>query len=125
VPAWRADRATDQQWRGGLGRSRRQGQAEQDHAAGGSSHHRRLTTASGTRATARVVLRRRSGTRRVYAYLMWSHHRTRHEQLLGEVSQLTRSANLQAAWALVRQHQLLTPAGRAAYRTTVTPTERE
>lgn len=91
--------------------------------AAGGRHARHLTTPGGQRATARVTLRVRPATRRAYAYLVWNHNRVRHELLLGESTHPHRALNLQAAWTLVKDNALLTPAGRSTWPRRVSPAE--
>lgn len=119
---WRKRAAPDQAWRSPIGQSRRQGQEEQDDAAG-TRRARALTTPSGDRATARIHLRRRAGTRRAYTYLRWDHHNVRYELLIGEATHPQRTDNLAAGWALVSKNGLLQPAGRTRWHTTVSPPE--
>lgn len=120
---WRVARLPDAAWRPLPGQSRATAQAEQDDAAGDGRHARRLTTVSGATAAGRVKLRVRGGTRRGYAYLTWDHRGRRHELLLAEIVEPQRRQNLRAAWDLIHRHQLLTPEGRAAWPTSVSPAE--
>lgn len=114
----------DSAWKSVWRTSREQAQWEQDKTAGGR-RTRHLTTLNGHQATARIVLRRRSKTRRVYAYLCWVHGTIRYELLLGEISQTQRSLNLHEAWRIAHDNDLLQPTGRAAWRCKVTPSEQE
>lgn len=122
VGAWRARRIPDHAWKALEGQTRRDAQAEQDHAAGGR-HRRHLTTPAGDRATARVTFKARPRTRRAYAYLVWNHHRVRHELLLGEADQPTRRENLGLAWTLIQKYELLNHVARDRWPRTVTPPE--
>lgn len=99
------------------GTTRYQATQQQDSAAG-SRVNRMLDTGGSPRVLARVRFVRRPKTRRVYAYLVWSEHRRRHELLLCEALLITRQANLDAAWKVVHTNDLLTVDGRARWPST-------
>jgi DNA mismatch endonuclease (patch repair protein) len=89
--------------------SRVQRSAEQDQAAGG--RHHRVVIGPQSAPLASVYFRRPSG-RRVYAYVRWSAGGRTIERYVCEAGEGTRAANLERAWAVVREQGLLEPYAR-------------
>jgi len=98
---WRSSRPDPAAWRPAPGLTAAQRVAEQDTAAGGRDT-RSLQLPDGRHALASVALRVLPSSRRIYAYLRWYDQGKTHERYLGEVSELTRAANLAAGWRLAR-----------------------
>ncbi len=100
--SWKDEIPLDSAWRGTPGLDRAARTAEQDHAAGG--HERRLVDlGNGRTARASVELKVLPNTRRIRAYLRWSDKGRSPERYLGEVSEVTRAGNLEAAWRLATE----------------------
>ena len=94
-------RPDDCAWRSSPGLSRAERAVEQDLAAGGREN--RIVTIGDRAILASVALRCKRDGRRVYAYLRWSDHGRAAERYLGEVSEVTRAANLARAWRLAAE----------------------
>lgn len=109
--SWRQNKLDDYAYRP-VHQTRHILQEEQDRASGGD---RQLSLPDSKIATARIKLVRKRHARRVYAVLIWDHTGKRTELHLGEVVSASREVNLRRAWAYVHKHDLLTPAGRAAW----------
>lgn len=105
-PLWKEDGLPDSAWKPAAGLRRQERSAEQDRAAGGDPA-RDVSLSDGRRARASVAFRRQSKGRRVYAYLRWSIDGKTHERYIGEVDQVSRTANLVQAWGIARDRDLL------------------
>jgi DNA mismatch endonuclease, patch repair protein len=102
---WNPRRPDDQAWRPQTGASAAARSAEQDRSAGGRAA-RAITISDNEVVVGSVCLRVPAKGRRVYAYLRWSHGGRTHERYVGQVAELTREANLAAAWRMVANHRL-------------------
>lgn len=93
---------------------------EQDRAAGGR-HRRSVAIGNGQFARASITLRLYRRTRRIRAYLRWSHDGKTEERYVCEVEHGLRRANLAAAWQRAWEMGLLAeeplpPESKAASR---------
>jgi DNA mismatch endonuclease, patch repair protein len=104
---WQHRALDDRAWRPPVGMSQQARSAEQDAAAGGREF--RVVSDTTPAAIASVYFRRPSG-RRVYAYVRWSVSGRTTERYVCEAEEPSRIANLERAWAAVRDEGLLGPA---------------
>lgn len=117
MTGWRPERDRLPEWafRALPGQDHGRDRRIQDIAAG--PRGRSLRRDDAQTATARILLRRRSNSRRTYATLRWSVGWGRNADLMiGEVTMGSRENNLQQAWAVVHELELLTPEGRARHQ---------
>ncbi|WP_111654121.1 very short patch repair endonuclease [Actinoplanes lutulentus] len=93
-------------WKGPAGLPRAVRSAEQDKASGGRIR-RTVDVGDGVTACASIELKVLPNTRRIRAYLRWSFKGKTVEKYVGEVSETTRTRNLEAAWRLVFDQRLV------------------
>ncbi|WP_349239595.1 very short patch repair endonuclease [Streptomyces sp. WAC00303] len=98
---WKDGMPSDRAWKPRTGMTRESRAVEQDRAAGGR-HTRAVVVGEGKYARASVALRLYSSTRRIRAYLRWSHEGETRERYVGEVDAATRASNLAQAWSIAR-----------------------
>ncbi|MFF3257081.1 very short patch repair endonuclease [Actinacidiphila glaucinigra] len=97
----------DRAWKPRVGMNREARAAEQDRAAGGRLA-RAVDIGEGRYARASIALRLYRSTRRIRAYLRWSHEGETQERYIGEVDAATRAANLAQAWEMAHAAGLVT-----------------
>ncbi len=94
---WKDRLPPDRAWKARAGMSQDARSAEQDRAAGGR-FRRAVLLGEGRYARASIALRVYHRTRRIRAYLRWSHDGKTKERYVGEVDAVVRAANLEQAW---------------------------
>lgn len=105
-PLWKERPPEDSAWRPRSGMTRTDHIAEQDKSAGGRAS-REVRLPDGKLARASIALRTFQSGRRIYAYLRWADGGKTHERYVGEVDEVSREANLVAAWRLAHDLGLL------------------
>lgn len=119
---WSGQLPPERAWKPKAGMTKAARSAEQDRGAGGR-HRRVVVIDEERRATGSIAFRLYRRTRRIRAYLRWSHQGSTRERYVGEVNAATRAANLDQAWSMARAAGMVTdevlPTGSTASTTAV------